>query len=313
VIGTLLGRLGRHGAAVIAVGVFLGLALPPLAAVVRPLLLPAILLPFLVALLKVDFRRTAVLLRRPGFSLPLLVWLLLASPGLVWLVTAGLAIPPELRAALVTNAASAPLMASGALALILGLDVGLALLATVAATVILPLSLLPLALHLAGLGLEIDASRLALRLGLLIGGCFVLATLLRRRLGELQLLNRGRQLDGLAVLGLLIFGVAVMDGVAEFLWLRPTYALATALSVFALNAGLQVAGTLIFWGHGRRVALTVGLISGNNNIGIVLAALVAEAPVEFLVYVAMAQFPIYLLPALQKPLYARLLAGDEER
>lgn len=309
-IGAVLGRLGRHGAAVIAAGVFLGLLLPPLAALLRPLLLPAILLPFVVALLKVDAGRTAVLLRRPGFSALLLLWLLLASPVLVWLVSAAIAMPSELRAALVTNAASAPLMASGALALILGLDVGLALLATVAATALLPLTLPPLALHLAGLGLEIDAWRLAARLAALIGGCFLVATLVRRRVGELRLLNWGRQLDGLAVLGLLIFAVAVMDGVAEFLRFRPTYALVTLVAVFALNAGLQAAGALVFWGHGRRTALTVGLLSGNNNIGIVLAALVVEAPVEFLAYVAMAQFPIYLLPALQKPLYDRLLAEE---
>lgn len=312
-IAAFLGRLGRHGAAVIALGVFTGLLVPPLAAWLRPLLLPAILLPFLVALLKVDVARTAALLRRPGFSLLLLVWLLLASPVLVWLATAGLAIPPELRAALVTNAASAPLMASGALALLLGLDVGLALLTTVAATLLIPLSLPPLALHLAALGLEIDAWRLAARLGLMIGGCFLVARLVRRRLGELRLLAWGRQLDGLAVLGLLIFAVAVMDGVADFLRLRPAYALQTLLATFALNAGLQAVSAAIFWGYGRRTALTVGLLSGNNNIGIVLAALVVEAPVEFLVYVAMAQFPIYLLPILQKPLYEWLMAGEKER
>ncbi len=309
-IGVLLGRLGRHGAAVIALGVFAGLLLPSLAGTVRPLLLPAILLPFTVAMLKVDVGRTAALLRRPGFSVLLLFWLLLASPLVVLAVTVGTPLPPELRAALVTNAASAPLMASGALALILGLDVGLALLTTVAATALLPLTLPPVALYVAGLDLEIDGWRLAARLGLMIGGCFLLATVIRRRVGELRLLAWGRQLDGLAVLGLLLFALAVMDGVADFLRIRPGYALLVLIAVFALNAGLQALGTMLFWGHGRRTALTVGLVSGNNNIGIVLAALVAEAPVEFLVYVAMAQFPIYLLPVFQKPLYARLLDPD---
>ena len=47
-----LSWLGQHGGAVIAVGVFLGLLLPPLASLLRPLLVPAILGPFLIALLE---------------------------------------------------------------------------------------------------------------------------------------------------------------------------------------------------------------------------------------------------------------------
>ncbi len=57
-------------------------------------------------------------------------------------------------------------------------------------------------------------------------------------------------------------------------------------------------------------ALTLGLVAGNNNIGIVVAALADHAPERFLVYVAMAQFPIYLLPALQRLVYRRLLERE---
>jgi hypothetical protein len=60
-----LAWLGRHGGAVIAIGVFLGLLVPPLASLFRPLLVPAILTPFLIALLRIDWRRLLGQLGRP--------------------------------------------------------------------------------------------------------------------------------------------------------------------------------------------------------------------------------------------------------
>ena len=47
-------------------GVFVGLLLQPLAAALKPLLVPAILLPFIVALLRLDAARLRADLRRPG-------------------------------------------------------------------------------------------------------------------------------------------------------------------------------------------------------------------------------------------------------
>ena len=43
-----------------------------------------------------------------------------------------------------------------------------------------------------------------------------------------------------------------------------------------------------------------------------LAALEDAAPREFGIYVAVAQLPIFLLPALQKSLYGRLLTKAKE-
>ncbi len=293
-------------------GVFAGLLFPTLARFARPFLVPAILVPFIVALLRVDPGRARVLLRRPGDSLLMMAWLLAVSPLLVWLVTLSLELPPGLRSILITTAGCAPVMASGALAVLLELDVAVALLLTAAATLLVPLTLPPVAVGLARLALHVDSWRLALRLSLMIGGCVVLAGAIRRSVGELRLLHWGRAMDGAAVFGLLVFAVAVMDGVPDLLRLRPGYGLVMLSAVFLLNLSLQSVGAALFWGWGRRTALTIGLLSGNRNIGIVLAAVAAEAPVEFRLYVALAQFPIYLLPMLQKPVYERLLSREED-
>jgi predicted Na+-dependent transporter len=309
-----LAWLGRRATAAIALGVFLGLALPPLASLFRPLLVPAIVLPFIVALLRLDWTQLLTALRAPLLPLVALAWLLLASPLVVALAVAPLPLPPAIAAAMVTTAACAPLMASGALAMLLGLDVILAVLVTVLATALVPMTLPPLALHLAGIAVELDAAALSLRLALLVGGAFAAATALRRLMGKERIARSQDALGGLAVLGLVAFAIAIMAGVPAMARAAPAYVVQSLAAVFALNIGLQALTWMCFRPLGPRRALTMGLVAGNNNIGIVLAAMADLAPPEFTVYVAMAQFPIYLLPLLQRPVYRRLLGeGDPAR
>lgn len=149
------------------------------------------------------------------------------------------------------------------------------------------------------------------RLALLIGGCFFAAILLRRLLPFGFTVRHTNLLDGLAVVGLLVFAIAVMDGVSALLADHPRRVLTYAAAVFGLNVGLQLLGTLAFLPRGLRTALTLGLTSGNGNLGLLLAALGDQASPEFQLFVAVAQFPIYLLPMVQRRLYRRLLPPGE--
>lgn len=305
---TPLAVLGRQGPRVIAAGVFLGLALPPLAALLRPLLVPAIVTPFLVALLRLDAGRLGGLLRRPRDLVPALAVVLFAAPLAVH--AAALALPPPevIHTGLVLTAGCAPLMASGALALMLGLDAALAVAITVIATALVPFTLPPLAQGLLGLELDIAIGAFMTRLALLVGGSFAVAWLLRKKLSATFLVARRQELDGISVLGLVVFAIAIMDGVSVLALERPGFVLGCLLAATLLNAGLQAAATLAFLASGPQRALTLGLVNGNNNMGLMLAALADRAPFELVVFVAMAQFPIYLLPVVQRPLYRRLLA-----
>ena len=60
---------------------------------------------------------------------------------------------------------------------------------------------------------------------------------------------------------------------------------------------------------GRRAAFTVGFLAGNRNMGLLLVVLPAGPHPDIALYFALAQFPIYILPALLKPLYGRLMGG----
>ncbi|MCB1883927.1 MAG: hypothetical protein KDG89_08025 [Geminicoccaceae bacterium] len=303
-----LARAGRHATLVMAAGVLLGLALPPLAALFRPFLLPALLIPFTVALARIDLGALAASFRPPVLVPAAVLWSLLGSPLLTAFVAAPLDLPPLLYAALVVQAACAPLFSAAALALLLRLDASLALLVTLAATAFVPLSVPPLAFGLAGLSVDLDGWALTLRLVAIVGGGFLAARLARRVTGAERLRALAVELDGLAVLGFAAFALGIMVDVQGQLLARPGFVLLCLAAAVLLNAGLQALtalATLPF--VPRRAALTLGLVAGNNNFGLVLAAMGGAAPADLVLFVAVAQLPIYLLPALQAPLYRRWL------
>jgi BASS family bile acid:Na+ symporter len=255
---SLLGWLGRRATAAIALAVFVGLLAPPAAALMRPLLLPAILLPFLVALLRLDWPALRRDLRRPLLPALAVGWVLLGSPLVVATVLAALPLGPGLEAAMVATAACAPLMASGALAWLLGLEAGLAVLVTVVATALVPFTLPPLALGLAGLAVPLDPAALSLRLLLLVLPSFAVARVLRRRIGEMLLTRSADALAGLAVIGLVVFAVGIMDGVPARLAAEPGFVVSCLLAATGLNLGLQAVTAAVFARCGRRRALTLG-------------------------------------------------------
>ena len=80
---------------------------------------------------------------------------------------------------------------------------------------------------------------------------------------------------------------------------------------YVFNLFLQAAGYAAFHRLGRREALTVALASGNCNMGLVLVALEGQASFDVTVFFALAQIPMYTLPALLTRVYARALAGPD--
>ena len=132
-------------------------------------------------------------------------------------------------------AAAPPLMASGYLALMLGLDAALAVTLTLLSTALMPFTLPLVGLYLLGVEIDVPLGDLMLRLALVVGGTLALAWLLRRLLPEGFSRRHAEPLDGLAVLGLLVFAIAIMDGVSALLLRQPGFVLACALAVYALQ------------------------------------------------------------------------------
>lgn len=309
-VDTLLGFLGRHATRVLFLGVFLGLAVPPLANLARPVLAPTVIVLLAALLLRIDWSAMAEYARRPVLASVLTAWLLLGAPMAMWAILMPLAAPESLTTALVLMAAAPPILSSAAIAVLLGLDGALAIVAGLVSTLLAPLTVPPLALLLLDLDLQIGTLTFMGRLGVIVLGAFALAGAIRWLAGPRRLAAHARQIDGVVVVAMLVFAVAIMDGVTATLLERPGTVGLWAIASFLANPGLQALGILVFGWLGRRGALTVGLTSGNCNMGLLLAALPATSDFDVLLYFAVAQLPIYMLPAILLPVYRRLLAAE---
>lgn len=314
-MGRVLAFLGGHATWVLFVGVFVGLALPSLSALARPLLAPAVAVLLTATLVRIDWPAMLGYLRRPWAAAVITAWLLIGAPLAVAAVLAFLPLPGALSTALVLMAAAPPILSAAPIAMILGLDGALALVVGLAATLLTPLTVPPLALALLGLQLDIGVVEFMTRLSLVIAAAVAAASAIRHVIGRERLPRLATHLDGLVVVVMLVFAVAIMDGVTATLAERPTTVALWLLAAFLANPALQIVGALAFAWLGRRRALTVGLVSGNCNMGLLLAAFPPDTDFDVVLYFAVAQLPMYMLPAMLMPLYRRLVrtaAGGEK-
>lgn len=307
-ISRFLAFFDRHGTRLLASGLFVGLALQPVAHAIWPLLPALVFLLTAATLLRIDWPRVIAHARRPLRLGVLVIWALAVSPVLMAAIVQILGLPTGLAEALVLWAASPPLMALPAIALLLGLDAALALLVMIAATFLVPLTLPPLLLGLMGLDLGIGIGPLMARLAVFVGGAGAAAGLLRWFLGRERLGRLGTEISGINVLLLVLFAVAVMDGMAGHLLDEPLRVLGYCAGALGASLGMQAVSVLSFGWLGRPSALTMGLVSGNKNMAVVWASLslaAARSP-DLMLFFACAQLPIYLLPAALAPIYRRL-------
>lgn len=310
-IAALVTFIGRHATSLLAGGVLVGLAVPPLAKLLQPLLLPTFIIPLMLSIARTDFVAIAAWRHRPGVMLLAMVWLMLGCPLIVWAVVGALAplgLPASIGQALIISAACSPLMASAALALIVGFDASLAMAVSLVCTALVPLTLPPLASALTGIVLDIHMPAFAMRLALIVGGAFLGAALLRHLATPARLAARRPLIDAVIVSGLAIFGIAIMDGVTALVLERPGFAFTVLVAAFVVNIALQVAGATLTRWLGGPASGSFALMSGNRNMALVLVALAGSASFEVLVFFALAQVPMYTLPALLDPWYRRLRA-----
>lgn len=306
---TALAWMGKHATALLAAGVFVGLALPDLATLARPLLVPTIIVMLVFSLLRLQPAAILAAARSPGRVLPVVGFVLLLSPAIgqagVTLLDLERWFGAGVVVAIVVWTASPPLVSVTALAAILGLDGALSLMAMTLGGLLMPLTLPPLVLSLIGLDLHIGVGELMLRLVGMLILAGVAAVAIRAAVGETRIQRYSEAIDGGFVLIMLIFAVAVMDGVTAAAIADPAKVAGMVALVFAVSLILQAIGFLLFLPAGRRTATTVALIAGNRNMAIVLGAAPAAFHPDAFLYLAVLQFPIYLLPALLRPLYRK--------
>lgn len=304
--------LASRGTTALFLGVLLGLAWPDLAAVSRPLLAPIVGALLFFSLLAIDWPAVMAHLRSPLILAVCLAWVLVVAPLGSALVLSRIESPQALDSAIVLMACAPPILGSTAIALLLRLDGALTLMISIVATLIAPLTIPPLALNLLGIEIAIGPGPLMLRLATLVGLPFLLALVARRAIGRPAIARRATEINGILVFLMLIFAIAIMAEGAVVLRRDPIHFLHWALASLVANVLLQAATVVCFRWRGWRFALTLGLLTGNTNMGLLLATLPAGTDKDILLYFALAQLPMYMLPALQKRLYRRLIPTPEQ-
>jgi BASS family bile acid:Na+ symporter len=308
--------LGRQGTAGVAAGIFLGMAMPALASYVRPWLGVIVF-----GLLAATMTRTRIepvrdYLARPKLVLVSTVVMMVVTPLAVGtlLQASGLAARfPEVSLAVMVMAAAPPLMSIPALIYLMRLDGPLALTSLIACILVTPLTV-PLFVELfAGSALPISPLALGTRLFALIAGAAFVAVLARRVIGPDRIERNVDVVNAISIILLFLFAVAFMDGVAARLIADP----GLIVGLIALAFAIALAFVAILWwalrGYGPARALTLGIVNGNRSIGLVVGAMAGVLPDLTWIYSALAQFPIYLLPMLLKPLADWALQAEAAR
>jgi BASS family bile acid:Na+ symporter len=305
-----LALIGRYGTQGFALSIFLGLALPQFAAAARPLLGVTIFVFVTTTFARIDRAALRLLLRRPGPLVLASLWLVAAPAGLVGLGLAAVgrdALDPGLVLGLALFGAAPPIMSAPAIAMLFGMQPTLIISAVLLTTTLAPLVSPLLAELIAGAVVPLDLGVLICRLVFLIGGAILAAGVLRLVMGEARIRAHKAHFDGIGVVMYFLFAVAAMDGVPAAAMADP----GRVARYLAIAFAVSLAGFAAAWLALRPLQpadrFVLGYATGQRNMGLLVAALGAATPDTTFLYFALAQFPIYLMPQVMKPLARRLV------
>ena len=300
--------VGRYGTIAVALSIFLGIAFPTLAAICKPWLGEAVVALLVLSFLRVSPAALGALARRPLIVLLASGWLMLLLPAAFAMVLTAIGLHktmPDLYFILILQSCSPALMSAPAMAALMGLDVALTLACMLGSMAVVPL-VAGISTHLFLGQSVIEPLSFSLKLFALIAGSAAGAAIIRRVASGKRIEANYEFLDGLSVLAMFVFAMAAMDGVTAYALAQPGFVAVLTTFVFALSIGTIFVTTLVFAPAGRERAFAIGILTGNRNMGVMLAATGFAIPPVAWLYFGLAQFPIYLLPVVLKWLAGRM-------
>ena len=301
-----IGKLGTFG---VAAGIFLGLVLPELASFFRPWLAWTIFAILALTMARVDLGLLSDIIRKPLRICGTTFVIMVAFPILTGFVLQAIGIWtwwPDLALAILIMATAPPLLSAPALIYLIGLDGPLAMATLLGCVTITPITVPLIMSWFAGPALSVSTLDLAFQLFTLIAGAALAAGLFRTIIGNKWIAANTDTVDGLMIIAMFIFAVTFMDGIGLKILETPTRIGTLTTLAFGLSTLFILVLTSIYWSGGRERALTIGIVNGNRSVGLIVAAVAGNIPDLTWTYCALAQFPIYLLPFILKPIAGRL-------
>ncbi|MFL5046678.1 MAG: Na+-dependent transporter [Xanthobacteraceae bacterium] len=300
-----LAWLGRQGTRAIAALVFIGIALPPIGAVLKPFVTEAIFALLCIAFMRVDVAALRGHLVRPGLVLAATAWTMLVVPLLFGVICRALGLEsrfPDLFLGLMLQAVASPIMAAPAFAALMGLDATLALVTLIASSALTPFTAALFVHAFLGPALMLSPLALGAKLFAILAGSALVGIAVRRIAGAAAVERHRDAIDGVNVVVLFVFVAAVMENVAASFYAAPVVVLGLGVLAFVVSFAVLGLTAVVFTKAGRQRALVLGLVASQRNMGLMLAATSGALPDLVWVYVGLCQFPIHLAPQLLKPL-----------
>lgn len=302
-----LAWLGRQGTRALAVSIFVGLAVPQLAVYVKPYLGETVFVLLLFSYLRTDPSAFSRVIKTPRLAVMASLWIMVAVPLLFGTIYAASGIRetmPALYMILILQCAIAPITSSAAFAALMGLDVALSLFALIICNVLSPVTTVAFSYLFLGTSL-VSPLELGAKLLFFFAGAGVTAWVIRRIAGQRWIEDNKDAIDGLNVIAIFAFAIVAMESVPRNVMADPLFALGLLAFIVVLTMVLIALSALVFIRAGLDRGLVIGLLNGFRNLGVIMAALGGTMPELAWFYFALAQFPIYLFPALLKPLAQR--------
>jgi Sodium Bile acid symporter family len=306
----LLSWLGRQGTRAVAAIVVIGIALPWIGALLKPYVTDAVFLILCIAFLRVDIAEIKTYFRRPVLVLTATAWTSVAIPVLFAMTCFPIGLKtnkPELFLSLMLQAVASPMMASPALAALMGFDATLVLVTLVTCTALVPLTAPLFILFFVGPILSMSPLLLAAKLFAILAGAAFIGFSVRRFLGLAVIERQKERINGINIIVLFVFVAAIMKDVGTRVLFDPVPTMALSLLAFVVFFALLFLTVLVFLPAGRECALALGFMASQRNLGLMLAATGGALPDLTWLYFAVSQFPIYLSPQLLQPLARRML------
>ena len=306
-----LAWLGRQGTRALAASIFLGLAVPPLAAYVKPHLGETVFVLLLFSYLRTDPTAFSRYLKAPGLTIVAALWVMVAVPllfGAAYALSGIREAWPALYTIMILQMAITPITSSAAFAALMGLDVAFSLVTLIVSNALSPITTVAFSYLFLGTSL-FSPIELGIKLFFFFAASGAIAYAIRRVAGQKWIERQNEPIDGLNVIAVFIFAIAAMDGVPRHVMADPLFAVELLVLIFVLTCALIGLSVLVFLRAGLDRGLVIGLLAAFRNIAVVMAAVGTSLPDLAWFYFAMVQFPIFLLPAVLRPLARRLAAN----
>ena len=282
-----------------------GLLLPDVSALLRPLLYPSLFAIMVFTLIQIDLLTLRHALGSNSVRVMVLVVIQMIVVPLIFCLIFRVTSPdPVFALPVLMVTAAGGMFGTPAIAVLLGFPGRFTLLGVLVSTALLPFSLPLVWLAYTGQMLQMELLTYCLRLFIYIGVPALLAWVYRRLIRAGIARPAEESMNVGAVVGLVVFAIAIMDGVTVRLIQQPDLVMELILLAFVLHFGL-FALTRLFSNHlGAAVAVESGLLSSFRNIGLIIAISGPYLPEHFFLFAGVWQIPMYLSPWLYQRFFS---------